>query len=116
MGVLAGELRHRVVIQKITNGGFNNHGFEIDAGWIDFKTLWAKVTPVSAKDLISSQAEQSEVVARLKIRYRTDIDTTMRIVWKNRIFAIHSQALDDNVTGNQYCTFLLSGGMEQFKE
>lgn len=116
MPVHAGELRNRITVQALTDGGRDEDGFEIEPTWADYIKLWAKITPLSSKDLISAQADQSEVVARMKIRYREDIDTTMRIIWKGRIFAIDSQALDDNETGVTYSTFNLSGGVERFKE
>lgn len=111
----AGELRHRVLIQKEQKRRDADGNFE-KSDWIDHVSVWAKVTPVSSRDLITSQAEMSEVTARMKIRYRTDIGTTMRVIWKNRIYAIDSQALDDDKTGNIYCTFNLSGGVEHFKD
>lgn len=115
MGQNAGELRHRVTIQHYVAGGRDEDGFEIEGSWQEYKQLWAKVTPLSAKDLISAQADQSEVVARMKIRYREDINTTMQVIWKGRIFSIQSQALDDNETGNIYSTFLLEQGLEKPK-
>ena len=30
--------------------------FPIEGGWSEYKKLWAKVTPLSAKDLIAAQA------------------------------------------------------------
>ncbi len=115
MGQSAGELRHRVVIQKYQQGGRDDDGFEIEGGWIEYAKLWAKVTPLSAKDLIAAQADQSEGTARMKIRYRTDIDTEMQVIWKNRVFSIKSQALDDNEDSYTYCTFLLGQGVERSK-
>lgn len=107
------ELRHRVQIQKKTSGRDENN-YPIPEVWETYKTLWSKLTPLSARDLIAAQAAQSETIARLKINYRTDIDTTMRIIHKDRIYAITSPALDDPDSGNEYCTFTLSGGLEKF--
>lgn len=115
MGQNAGELRHRVTIQHYTEGGRDEDGFPIGGGWSEYKKLWAKVTPLSAKDLIAAQADQSEVVARMKIRYREDITTKMQVIWKGRIFSIKSQALDDNEDSYTYCTFLLGQGLEKPK-
>lgn len=50
------------------------------------------------------------------MRYRTDIDTTMRVIHKGIIYAIDSPALDDSGKGNEYCTFMLSGGIERFPD
>lgn len=115
MGVRAGELRHRVTIQRCISGGRDEDGHVLPSEWVQHKKLWAKITPLSSKDLIGAQAAQSEVVARMKIRYRTDIDTTMRVIWKGRMFAIDSQGMDDNDTSYEYTTFNLSGGIETFK-
>lgn len=115
MSDLTPELCHRVTIQHFIAGGRDEDGYPIEGSWQEYKQLWAKVTPLSAKDLISAQADQSEVVARMKIRYREDINTTMQVIWKGRIFSIQSQALDDNETGNIYFTFLLGQGLEKPK-
>lgn len=115
-GVSAGELCHRVTIQRDEGSKRNEDGYEDPANWQDFLHLWAKVTPLSARDLIAAQANQSEVVARLKIRHRTDIDSSMRVVFRGVKFAIDGPALDDPETGNIYSTFLLSSGVEKFKE
>lgn len=115
MADLAPELRNRVVIQAYTEPGRDDDGFPIEGGWSEYKKLWAKVTPLSAKDLIAAQADQSEVVARMKIRYREDITTKMQVIWKGRVFSIKSQALDDNEDSYTYCTFLLGQGLEKPK-
>lgn len=93
MGQNAGELRHRVIIQHYVAGGRDEDGFEIEGSWQEYKQLWAKVTPLSAKDLISAQADQSEVVARMKIRYREDINTTMQVIWKVELFQSKAKRL-----------------------
>lgn len=108
---LASELRHRVMIQQ-KGPDRDADGYPISVAWTEYKKLWAKVTHLSGKDLIAAQANQSKVVARLKLRYRKDINTTMRVVYKDKIYAIDSQALEDNNSGNEYITFLLSQGTE----
>lgn len=115
-GVNAGELCHRVVIQRNVSNDENEYGHAQPANWQVFLRLWAKVSPLSAKDLLAAQAAQSQVIARLKIRYRTDIDSTMRVVFRGETYAIDSPALNDDETGNIYSTFLLSKGVEKFKE
>ena len=115
MSDLAAELCHRVTIQHYVAGGRDEDGFEIEGSWQEYKQLWAKITSLKAKDLISAQANQSVVVAEMKIYYREDINTEMQVIWKGRVFSIQSQALDDNETGNIYCTFLLGQGLEKPK-
>lgn len=109
---LASELRHKVVIQTKVEGGRDEDGYELPNAWTTYKKLWAKVTPVAARDLAITQSELTEITARLKIRYRTDINTTMRVIWKDKIYSIQSEGLDDNVDGYTYTTFNLSSGVE----
>lgn len=106
------ELRQVVKIQHKADG-WDENNYPIPDSWQDYKTLYAKITHLSGKDLIAAQAAQSEVVARMKINYRTDIDTTMRVLHKGRIYAIASPALDDADSGNEYCTFTLSAFLEK---
>lgn len=115
MGVRAGQLRHRVTIESYNSGGRDENGFETPATWIEHSKLWAKVTPLSSKDLLSAQAEQSEVTARMMVRYNTKIDTTMRVIWKGRTFAIDSEGLDDNEDSMTYTTFNLRSGVENHR-
>lgn len=107
------ELRHRITIQS-KNSGRDEDGFPVAEKWTDYKKLFARVTPLSAKDLIAAQAAQAQTVARLKIRYRTDITTEMRVIHRGYIYAIDSPALADNQSSLEYCTFLLSDGVEKF--
>ncbi len=114
MAQRAGELIHRVQIQKFEKTR-NEYG-HFDETWVDHVKLWARVTHLSGRDLISAQAMQSETIARLKIRYRDNIDSTMRVVYKNRIYAINSPALEDADNGNIYVTFTLSNGVGKYQE
>ena len=103
----ASELHHRITVQKLTSGR-DEDGYPIPEQWVDYMPLWAKVTHLSGKDLIAAQASNSKVVARVKIRYREDINTTMRVIYKGKTYAIDSQALEDTNTGYESVTFLLS--------
>ncbi len=109
---LASELRHRVTIQ-ILGPDRDSDNYPISVEWVEYKKLWAKVTHLSGKDLIAAQANQSKVVARLKIRYREDINTEMSVIYKGKRYAIDSQALEDVGSGNEYITFLLSEGIQR---
>ena len=108
----ASELCHRIRIEKLTSPR-DDDGYPIPAQWSDYLSLWAKITHLSGRDLIAAQSNQSKIVARMKIRYREDIDTTMRVVYKGKHYAIDSQPLEDMSTGFEYVTFLLSQGTEQ---
>jgi len=118
MPVRAGQLRHRVTIESYNSGGRDADGHRLDGAWTTHKKVYAKITPLSTKDLLTAQAAQSEITARMMVRYRTglNIDTTMRVIWQGRTYAIDSQGLPDNDTGVEYMTFNLGGGVEQFRD
>ncbi|MGM8871549.1 phage head closure protein [Psychrobacter sp. 2Y5] len=118
MVVKAGELRHRVTVQRYVSGGRDEDGHQLSGEWLDHRKIYAKVTPLSTKDLLTAQAAQSEITARMMVRYRTglNINTTMRVIWQGRTYAIDSQGLPDNDTGVEYMTFNLDGGVEQFRD
>lgn len=110
---LTKELIHRVTIQK-SNGGRDENNYEVDEVWSDHIKLWAKVTPLSTKDLIAAQGAQAQTVARMKIRYREDITTKMRVIHRDHIYAIDGPPQADAESGLEYQTFMLSDGVEKY--
>ena len=113
MGIAAGELRHRVTIEQYGGGGRDEDGFEIASTWTKYAKVWAKITPLSSKDLIAAQAAQSEVIARMVVRHRTDLNTEMRVIFRGEIYHIVSDGLHDNQNGLIYTTYQLSKGVER---
>lgn len=114
MSQRASELRHRVTIQKYVQGGRDEDGYPIQGSWQLHKKLFAKVTHLSGDKLIAAQANQSKIVARIKLRYREDIENGMRVIHKGQTYAIDSPSLDDNGDSYTYVTFLLSTDVEKF--
>ena len=113
MGIRAGELRHRITVQTLQTGGRDEDGFEIDPVWVDYVQIWAKISPLSSRDVITAQASGAEVVARMVVRHRTDLNTEMRVLHRGRIYHIASEGLDDNENGLIYTTFQLSSSVER---
>lgn len=87
MSIEAGRLRHRVRIEQLQYL-LDSHGDayqDPDTGetrqeWVEVATVWAAVEPVSAREFIQSQATQAQVSARIIIRYRDGLDSSMRLV------------------------------------
>ncbi len=75
--------------------------------WEHSLTLWGQFTPLSVKDIISGQAQGTQITARVKIRHRSDIDSTMRVEHTGRMYAIVGEPLADNRTGMEYLTVML---------
>ena len=83
-----GDLRHRITfLQKATQQ--NEYGEEID-NWVNVKTVWASVNPMSAKEFFAAEKTNSEVTHKIYMRYIPDLKITpdMRIKFKDRTFEL----------------------------
>lgn len=83
----AGELNRRITIQHITGTTTNDYGEKIST-WGDLATVWASVITTGGREFFAAQRLNEETTAVFRIRYRSDIDPTMRIKYGNRIFEI----------------------------
>lgn len=104
----AGSLRHRITIQQYTeqNGPFGGEG-----EWSDYRNnVAAEVSFLSAKELVASGAEMSEVSARIKVRYDKNINAKMRIKFRDEIYDIEG-VTPDNESGLQWMTVFVSKGL-----
>nr|WP_298117427.1 phage head closure protein [uncultured Pseudomonas sp.] len=112
MGIHAGRLRHRIAIQqKIetqdTTTGAIAHTWQTIAG---LDSVPAAIEPLSVRDLMAAQAAQSEITARITIRYRAGLDATMRILHKDKIYN-PAGWLPDQDSGLEYLTAPVSQGI-----
>lgn len=92
------ELKHRITFQKNTIQ-INENGFEIET-WSDYKTVWAKVTSLHGREYFAAAAVKAENTVKFIIRYTDGLDTTMRIVFKNKYYNITS--IDNIKYENKY--------------
>lgn len=103
-----GQLRHRVELQKKIVAQAAGSGAE-QVVWEKVADLWAKVEPISARDFIQGQAVQSQISTRIIIRYRNDVDPTMRILHRGKVYNIRG-VLADNQSGLEWLTLPCSTG------
>lgn len=84
----AGKLRHRVTIQQptVARNGFN----EAVTTWSNVVTVWASVEPLSGREFFAAEHVQSEITHRVRLRYRSGIVPTMRVVFGSRHLVIES--------------------------
>ena len=103
----AGKLRHRITIightwqQDLMTGEMREQEAPI-------ATVWAHLSPLSAREFIAAGATQAETVARCVIRYRADILPTHTIhdSAHNQQYGI-TGILPDNKSGLEYLTLML---------
>jgi SPP1 family predicted phage head-tail adaptor len=97
MSGLASRLRERVTIeeQQTADDGFGGKA----VSWTALATVFAQVEPIQQNVRERSLAEQLQPVAgyRVHIRARSDIDASMRLLWKMRVLQIHSLHEQDGV-------------------
>lgn len=122
MSVDAGSLRHRVRIERYdylldSNGETiqDPETGEVSRAWTEVATVWAAIEPLSAREFIQSQATQSQVTARIVIRYRDGLYASMRLVHvrTGRPDVIYNPAafLADKESGLEYMTIPCSQGV-----
>ena len=121
MSLDAGKLRHRVRLERLdylldSNGNAVQDPVtgETPREWQEVATVWAEIAPISGREFIMSQAIQSQVTARLTIRYRDDVDASMRCVHMRSgrpdvIYNIKA-VLADVESGMEYLTLPCSQG------
>ncbi|MYZ41415.1 head-tail adaptor protein [Achromobacter sp. KS-M25] len=107
----SGKLRHRVVIQRQQNTQDPDTG-DLTTTWVDLASVWASIEPLSAREFVQSSATQSNITARVTIRYRKGIDATMRILHREKIYGIEG-VLADKDSGLEYLTLPCSEGVGQ---
>lgn len=107
----AGRLRHRVSLQEQVETRDNETGAVIVA-WQEFGKAWSAIEPLSAREFVASQAVQSEVVARITMRYRSDVTAKNRIVHNGRVYNIEG-VLADKDSGLEYMTLPCSEGLNE---
>jgi SPP1 family predicted phage head-tail adaptor len=121
MSIEAGRLRHRVRIEQSvlavdSNGDViqDNNG-ETTSSWVEVATVWAAIEPISGREFIQSQAKQSQITARIMIRFREGVTAAMRLVHVRRnmadvVYNIHA-LLADKDSGLEYITMPVSTGV-----
>ena len=84
--VCSGMLDQRITLRKPASStdGFNNP----EKTFADVETVWGQVEQGGGREFYAAETPKNEKRIRVKIRWRTDIDTTWRFVWNGRTFRI----------------------------
>lgn len=91
--IKAGALRHRIRIEALQDLRDSTgeviqdpQSGEVMRAWVLVREVWAAIEPLSVREFVASNALQSAVTARITIRYREDLDASMRLVHNGRIY------------------------------
>lgn len=91
-------LRHKVSIQAPSNSR-DAAGQPIE-GWAEIAAPWADIRVLGGLETIKAGAVTPQVKASIRIRYRTDIDASMRVVHGATVYQV--QAVLPDLARRQY--------------
>lgn len=107
--VAAGPLRHKVQLQaqQVTQDPQTG---EMETTWTNVAEPWAQIVPTSGREFLAAAAEQSEVRGRIVIRYRGDVDASMRVVYRGKYYNILA-VMPDAESGKEHLTLMTGEGV-----
>ena len=111
MAFTTGDLRHRIDIEQLTITQ-DSSGDAVKFWTALHSNVPASIEPLSARDFIAASAVQSQIVARITIRYRTGLDASMRINHNGTIYNI-SGILPDKDSGLEYLIMPVTAGVNE---
>ena len=84
----AGRLRHRIEIQNYEMAQ-DELGQPINT-WAHWADVWASIEPLQGREFLAAMALQSQTTVRIRMRYRPDVTSQMRVLWGGRFYEIES--------------------------
>ncbi len=111
MSIKAGVLRHRIDIEQLTITQ-DSSGDAVRSWSALHSSVPASIEPLSARDFIAASAVQSQIVARVTIRYRAGLNASMRLNHNGTIYNI-SGILPDKDSGLEYLTMPVTAGVNE---
>lgn len=93
-----GDLKHRITFQQLTTVA-NANGFG-EESWADWKTVWAKVENLSAREYWAAKAMQAENTLKFTVRYLSGVLPSMRIIFAGKPYNI--ETIDDVQLSHTY--------------
>lgn len=109
----AGPLDKRVTLQS--PGGAGDAYGERSTTWTVVATVWASITPLSARELMAGGQLQGEITHRIQLRYSSttaSITADWRVVYGSRVFVLAAPPRNVNES-NDMLELLCSEGLRQ---
>lgn len=88
----AGNLTERIVLQS-PSASVDALGQRVET-WATVATVWAQAQPLRGREYFAAGAMQSEAQVRFRIRWRSGVDGTMRVLWRGVPHAIVAEPMD----------------------
>ena len=75
----AGELRHKIVIERQVEASDSFGGAGVPTTWETFATVYAAIEPGSAREFIAAQQLSADQTTTIRIRYLAGLTPKMRV-------------------------------------
>lgn len=85
-----GRYRHRIELQQNTPTQADD-GSRVD-DWRTVATVWGELLETRGREYLAAQEAHSELNAKIRIRYRSDVRPEWRAIFQGRIFDIQHVA------------------------
>ncbi len=83
--MISGRMDRKITIQQLTTT-YNDYGEPVES-WSDLATVWTEVKQQSAREMWEA-GKVSETEMMFRIRYRSGIDSTCRVVYDSTNYDI----------------------------
>jgi SPP1 family predicted phage head-tail adaptor len=83
-----GLLRNRLTIQQETRADDGAGGST--TSWADIGSVWARVAGVGGREFYEAKRLNPEISHQVELRYRSDIQGGMRLLWDSRVLRVES--------------------------
>jgi SPP1 family predicted phage head-tail adaptor len=93
MKIAAGTLNSRILIQTSTQT--QDAAGQMVPSWSTLTSVWANIRHLNGAESIKADAQSSVVKASIRIRKRTGIDSSMRVVHGTTNYAIRAVLPDE---------------------
>lgn len=84
--IRAGQLRHRVAIQTLTETV--TAGGDITEAWATSATRWAKVEPLDGSEKYEAGAQQQRLTHKVTMRFYDGLSADHRLLYDSRVLNI----------------------------
>lgn len=90
----AGDLRHQIRLQS-RSAAQDGIGGQVDS-WTDFATVYAEISPITGRELLSAQEVKNAVDTQIIMRYRPGMTASMRAIHGTTIYNIIAVMEEDS--------------------
>lgn len=92
MPLHAGQLDQRITLQRPVTTK-DALGQRVQA-WADVATVWAQARPTPGREFTAAGAQQNAAAVVFAIRWRADVQSTWRAVWRGVPYALVADPID----------------------